>query len=348
MRGRKNPVLVAIEEAANVRRRISLENAHSTRALLVHRDDVVGEGHACGRILQHYGLAVPHIGRIQEFAEIAGPHLDGRYRERRKIGGPLTNPFLTPIPEHLIAGVVELAGDVERSADVVAELIVVDWRHEILADRVVARPGVGVECIVTNVIVSRAVELAAAAPGQNANLAARRAAEFHRVGSGENLDFRGRVHIGRADAGTVGAGTHRGSAVISDQALRRARSVDVAGALAHTERVAGQVSAACARNQIGHEDRVASVQFEAVDLFPGHVLRDGSGFRLQGGSNSRDFHGFRSCADRERDIRAQRTASVQFVAGAFILLKAGDFHSNRVVSRGNVGDCVVAGIVGCG
>src|SRR5207237_1029924 len=114
---------------------------------------------------------------------------------------------------------------------VVAELVIVDRRGEVLPWSMGARPGVRIECGVAQIFVSRPMELLAAASGHDADLSARRAAELGRVVGGEDLNFLRGIHIGGAEAGAVGASPDRGRAVISDQALGCTRAVDVARAL---------------------------------------------------------------------------------------------------------------------
>src|SRR5258706_15894669 len=126
----------------------------------------------------------------------------------------------------------------------------------------VSSPGVCVENGVANVVVSVAVELLRSTLGSDTDLSARGPAVFRRVVGGEDLDFLGRVHVGRAQTGAVGASAHRGSAVKGNQALRRAGAIDVAGTLAEAERQAGQVAATSSGHQVGHEDRIPPVELQ--------------------------------------------------------------------------------------
>ena len=84
----------------------------------------------------------------------------------------VSHPFLTPIPEELALVLVQFAGDVEWTADIEPKLVVVERQHGAVGKQagdvrgVVARPGVGVEHVVTGILVGGAVELLAAALGK--------------------------------------------------------------------------------------------------------------------------------------------------------------------------------------
>ena len=96
----------------------------------------------------------------------------------------------------------------------------------------VAGPGVGVERVVADIFVCRAVELLPAGARQDADLRAGSASVFGSVGGGEDLDFLGGIDVGRAEAGAVGTGARRRRAVVRDQIFGVARAVEVGRALA--------------------------------------------------------------------------------------------------------------------
>ena len=71
------------------------------------------------------------------------------------------------------------------------------------------------------------MEIAGAALGDHADLAAGGAAVLSRVARGQDLYLRGGVDVGNADTGAVGAGAHHRRAVERDDALLGARAVDI-------------------------------------------------------------------------------------------------------------------------
>src|SRR6266571_7173730 len=102
-------------------------------------------------------------------------------------------PFLSPIEEEPALICVEFFRDIDGAAEVVPKLVVVQGRRRSGQRVGIARPGIRVQGIVAKVVVSRAVELRRARPGDNADLGARGAAVFRRVIRSKNLDFLRRV-----------------------------------------------------------------------------------------------------------------------------------------------------------
>ena len=71
------------------------------------------------------------------------------------------HPFLTPVEENFALVRVEVIGDIERAADVVSELVVVNRCGNARGEWVgIASPGVRVQRGVAKVFVDGAVELA--------------------------------------------------------------------------------------------------------------------------------------------------------------------------------------------
>src|SRR4029077_9059760 len=166
--------------------------------------------------------------------------------------------------------------------DVVSKLIVVNGSGDAgsSGDRV-ALPGIRIENGIADVFIGGSVEVLRAAFGCDADLAAGGPAILRSVIRGEYLNFLRGVHVGCADAGTVGAGANGGGAVVSDQTFRRARAVDIRWSLAEIETKVRKRAAARTGNQVGHENRVASVDLEGIDLLAGNKLLDRGGFGLQ-------------------------------------------------------------------
>src|SRR5204863_1116889 len=119
---------------------------------------------------------------------------------------------------------IELPGNVQWAADVVAELVVLHRRHKIQPRSLVAGPGIRIENRVPDILVGRAVELLPAAARNDADLAAGGPPELRRIGGREDLDLLRGIHIRRTQAGAVGPRAHRGSPIVRDQALRSARA----------------------------------------------------------------------------------------------------------------------------
>ena len=113
----------------------------------------------------------------------------------------------------------------------------------------IARPGIGVQRVVTEVLVQRAMEIARPGAGENADLGAGSPAVLGRVAGRQNLHFRCRIHVRRAQAGAVRSSARSGSAVVSDQVFRIPRSVEIGRALAEIEAQSRQIAAAGAGDQ---------------------------------------------------------------------------------------------------
>ena len=132
------------------------------------------------------------------------------------------DPFLAPIEEHLAFIRVEFPGDVERAAEVVTILVVVERRRgrSKTVGIGIARPRVRVESIILQVFVCGAVEVLRAGLGDDSNLRAGGTAVLGGVIRREELNLLCGVHIGRANAGAVGARTCSGSSIKRDQVFR--------------------------------------------------------------------------------------------------------------------------------
>ena len=209
----------------------------------------------------------------------------------------------------------------------------------------IALPGICIQDGIADVFVSGAVELLPAAFGDDADLAAGSAAVFRGVIGSENLDFLRRVHVGRAQTGAVGARARSRSAIIGNQVLGIARPVDVRWSLAEGEAEVRKRAATSSGNQVGHEDRVASVDFKRVNLLPGDQLLHAGRFRLQRDNARHHLHRLRGRAQRQRRIQAQMSARVKLVVCGFILLKTRGLRAHGVQAGRNVRDGIVAGIV---
>ena len=165
------PVLVAVDWSGEVGHGIRIQQANAVGASLVHRDNVAREGDTGGRVLDDSRAAVEDVW-TQQFAEVAVPHLHRRHLERRELRPVVPDPLLAPIEEVLGSAGVEFPGDVERTAEVVAKLVVVNRRRESRGRIRVAHPAIRVERGIAQVLVGAAVKHTRPTPGDNADLGA--------------------------------------------------------------------------------------------------------------------------------------------------------------------------------
>ena len=105
-------------------------------------------------------MAIEEIAWIEQFAEIARSHLKCWHCQRARIREDEPHPFLSPVPENFGLVGIEVVGDVERSPDVVSELIVVNRRGDTSGCRArIAQPRVCIEDGIADIFVGGAVEL---------------------------------------------------------------------------------------------------------------------------------------------------------------------------------------------
>src|SRR6266403_45677 len=102
--------------------------------------------------------------------------------------------------------------------------------------------------------------------GDNANLSPGGSAVLSGVVGGQDLNFLSGIHVCGAEAGSIRASANSGSTIISNQTFRRARPIDIRGALAETEVKVRKSATTRSRHQVGHEDGIAAVQLERIDL----------------------------------------------------------------------------------
>src|SRR5207253_6799527 len=186
---REKPVLVAVDRGSEIWQRIRVQYAQTIGArgragggCSGRRNDVAWKWLARLRVHEDYGFVVENIAGIQQFAEIALPHQDRGNRQAVGIGKDVPHPFLSPIPENLVLTRVEMVRNVERPAEVVPELIVVNRSGNACRPRHrIPLPRVGIENGIADVFVGCAMEVLGSAFRSNADLPARGAAEFWRV-----------------------------------------------------------------------------------------------------------------------------------------------------------------------
>src|SRR5712672_1124069 len=296
--GGQKQVLISIDWSDQIWRRIGVQDTEPVRAggrtscrCPRSRNDIAWKWQSGLRIHDHDGNFVSRgvlacdvrIIGVEQFAEITSPHLQRWYSDRRIcIRENITNPFLSPIPKDFGLAGIEVVRNVQGTADVVSELVVVDGSSNMRSRRVgVALPGIRVKNGIADVFVSRSVELLRSALGSDADLSAGRPAILRSVIRGKNLNFLRRVHIRCANARSVGSGANSRSTVISNQALRGARAINIRRPLAEIETEVRKGAAARSGNQVGHENRVASVDLKRIDLLACNKLLDRGGLGLQ-------------------------------------------------------------------
>src|SRR5712672_551876 len=289
--GGQKQVLISIDWSDQIWRRIGVQDTEPVRAggrtscrCPRSRNDIAWKWQSGLRVHDHHGDLVSsgvlacnvRIIGVEQFAEITSPHLQRWYSDRRIcIRENITNPFLSPIPKDFGLAGIEVVGNVQGTADVVSELVVVNRSCNVGGRRVgVALPGIRVKNGIADVFVSRSVKFLRSALGSDADLSAGRPAILGSVIRGKNLNFLRRVHIRCANARSVRARANGGSTVVSDQALRRSRAVDIRWPLAEIETEVCERAAAGSRDKIGHENWVAPVELKRIDLLAGDKLLD--------------------------------------------------------------------------
>src|SRR6185437_2376697 len=171
-------------------KRIGIEQSNTIGAqcdtALPSTEVVVGTCHTRVRVHQLHRSAVEDV-RSKQLAEIASPHQRRRYHLLREVIVVIACPLLSNEEEELLAVLIEVTGNIERPVQVPAELVVVEALP--LGIRIIAGPGVGVQGGVAEIFEGTTVEVAGAALGNHANLAARSAAVLSRVAGGQYLNL---------------------------------------------------------------------------------------------------------------------------------------------------------------
>src|SRR5215469_1562571 len=251
------PIAVSTDKVGEVGNRPGIQDRDSSWAQTARRNDIAGEGAIALRV--HYlDDAFDEGIRAKQFAEISPPHLDGWYREqaiapygRAGLGKVIPDPFLAPVEEELALVSVEFPGNIHRTTEIVSKLVVVEGCHEPGQRVRIARPGIRVQGVVAQILVSGAVELLRSSLGDDADLSAGGAAVLRCVVRGEDLDFLCGIHVSGADAGAVRTSTGGRSAVKRDQVFGVAGAIEICRALGQKGIRVRQRAAARSRDQRG-------------------------------------------------------------------------------------------------
>src|SRR5260370_29651705 len=175
-----------------------------------------------------------------------------------------------------------MLGDIKGPADVVSKLVVVNGSGDLCGGgHGIALPGVGVEDGIARVLVGGAMKVLPARFGDDANLSAGGPAVLGGVIGGQDLNFLSGIHVCGAEAGSIRASANSGSTIISNQTFRRARSIDIRGALAATAVKVRKSATTRSRHQVGHQDATAAVQLERIELLARDEGLHCGGVRLQ-------------------------------------------------------------------
>jgi hypothetical protein len=318
--------------------------------VMLKRDHVVGERLAGPGIGDRPHAAEEGVGRVEQLAEVTAAH--GRCGHGAGHGGlvPPVDPLLRPEEEHLAAVGVELAGEVQRSPEREPEIMVAEGGggpggRGVRA--VVARPGVGIEGGVPEVLADAPVEGPRPALGDEADLAGGGAAVLGRVVGGEDLHLLHGVHVlgaqhraGRAGAGGDGAVHHHDVLVV-------AAPVDAEVAVGHA--VGGEGadgSAAHARLEQGQEDGVAPVERQLLDLTRVHRAPDLGAVGLHAVGPCLHLDRFREGAQLHDEVHAELAGRAQPDAFGDDPLEAGQLGGDGVAAHHQVREHVVAAGVG--
>ena len=190
------------------------------------------------------------------------------------------------------------------------------------------------------------MKIAAAALGDHANLAAGRAAVLGAVVRRENLHLLHGVHVGNANAGTVGTRPDGYRAVEGHQEVLTASTVDIqwSGHCEIERRHRGTTPHTSLQKR--QPDRVPAVEHHVLNLGTLHQPANRCRFRLDAGGGSDDFHSLGHGADLEGGIDRKGQVRVELVLGLDEPLKAGGFHRDGVETGRKIGDDKVASFIG--
>src|SRR6185369_6817520 len=230
---------------------------------------------------------------VEALAEVAFAFGGGGHEHvAQRVGGQLALKFLTEEEECLVLGTLEDFGNVDGAADVIAEIVIAEKRLG-QAPRVIDK-SVGVEAVVAVIPIAAAVELVAAALGDECNLATDAAAVFRLVAAGEDFEFSDGVDADADVHTAVVAGIDIADAVDGKLILRGAGAVD--GEDVGAGAGAGDGVAAAGRevhtgHELRHVESIAAVDLDVLDLVAG----DGGGalhaFGLEDGGLGGDLDG---------------------------------------------------------
>ncbi len=190
------------------------------------------------------------------------------------------------------------------------------------------------------------MELAGTALGNHADLAAGGAAILSAVARGEHLHLRGGVDVGDADAGSIGARTHHGGAVERDQALLRARTVDVDAVVQAEREGSHRLTTYDAGFDLGEVKRIAAVELDVLDLLLRDKLPDSAALGLHDVCVGLDRNGRGCVANLHRDVDAAADVRVNLDGAEVRRLEACCLDTHRVTCQAEIGDSVAAAFVG--
>src|SRR5579883_1215446 len=115
------PVVAGVTD---VRRRIGIEKSQTIGAALAWWNDVVRIILAGVGIYKLNSFPIKNVARIQQFAEVSGPHEHGRHFSGDGVVMPIAQKFLPGKEEQLFPPFVEVQSrNVDRTAEVPAELV---------------------------------------------------------------------------------------------------------------------------------------------------------------------------------------------------------------------------------
>ena len=170
--------------------------------------------------------------------------------------------------------------NVERAIDISAELVEGKMPNEVglksgrvtwivIVDKVVvSNPGVRAEDRVLEVFVQTAMKFIATAFSNDANLAANRTAILCRIIRSKHLDLLHCIEVRRADRVSAGSNSHRNRAVVSQQVVALAASIDIECAEPCAEAEARHIAGDTRNTGLGEREinGISAVERQVVGL----------------------------------------------------------------------------------
>ena len=241
--------------------------------------------------------------------------------EERLPGNEIAAPFLGEEEESFLLVRIVVIRDEDRTADGVAEVVLLELRLGVCRIEEVA----SVENIVAAEVVDVAVELVGAGLGFDFDGAGSVASVLRAVVRGEDFDFGDGVDAGIDVQRGVAAVVHVVAAVELPVVVFRAAAVEAERHAAVDADLpfilAGLV--ADAGNDSGELNEVAAVQLKLSDLRAGDSTAELRGLRVDlRDVLALDDHLFGDCADDERDIHSRFLRDLQHDVLGFVLLEA--------------------------
>ena len=314
----------------------------------VRRDGVVGEGFAGERVVDQDGLAHPAPGTRRgrhQLREVAPAKRIVGIEAFRHTLRPLAAPVPGEHPERLVLD----DGTAHDEAELIADALV-DLAALVGGPLEVQEVGLGVQGVVAQELVERAVQLVRAALERDVRYGAAAEAGLRREGAGLELELLDRLDGGheRCDRAAYVGGV---GAVEADHLVKLAHAIG-----AHRKAALGDVTAVApiharalselyARHQDRQLDDVAAIERQLDDL---PVFDHAADRRVLGVERDRvggDFDGFGNVADLHREVGSNLRGGFHADPAHRLCLEAVQLTADGVVAHRHVREAVIAGFV---